>query len=854
MAKKIKNKKTKNSNSNSYADNLQTALLAAGMVPGWGAIPDLLNTGISATRAGYNKLIGDDQQAARHSVNTGVNATAIIPGVGQGVALAKLSKLGYGAFGAAIKQHTKKNLPAVIKKGANEVTKKTGKKNLLEKGVGMTKNSAKKVKETSKKGWEGYKDVMTKHWKTAAGLGGGMWAYDIYSNKKKDAEYKEYLKKNPEHNRGARYEEGGVAPEVDMQSMQESIDNGQEVQLPGGTASPIAEGSSAVKFEGQTHEENNGSNSGILIDNAEVENNETQDQVTMRDGGKKDYFFSSHLKNGGVSFADRHESIVKNGDNQEEKDELAREQEITAGRDPKIVARKGGFRKFNNGGGYSWDLTEELNKNKKDTDGDGIPDISDEDLDGDGVPNGIDSDPSVKSKDPEKAGPKKANTESPNQPNQRFNAYGDEYSKVSDASSASGYEGYGADGSYKADDLGEPGIAGTQKGSGAGYYGEVGGSNMEDFFNRNKDLMKEMGINSAEEFDPKKHTQEFQNKFNAQLKDRYKNDPDFKAQLDEQGISEEQLLQQSGFHGKGATSADGKMGEFTWSKTSMGKKTTPESEDTPEEGDPTGDGNTTVDGGSNSKSRKRWGDGVDLSMLQFLPAAVAMTDKPDYMDAPDVIVPPTVRAERIKADKMDMQNFNADRAAVDMDAANFDRFVETSGGGASNYANKMANQTSKFKQRMAITAAETKANVNIQGQNVANKLNADATNQGKALEASTTNAAHQSAAAEANTKNKMYVNEFNKGADAATFDRKLGALDTMTQGAMTMQMAREKNNTDMAIAEVQDGSRNAWERYQGEVTKNKQLNTGYDKANEHLKKLLKDKGVKEGSEEWNKYV
>tara|TARA_R110000737_G_scaffold325016_1_gene338208 strand:+ start:1 stop:1908 length:1908 start_codon:yes stop_codon:yes gene_type:complete len=113
------------------------------------------------------------------------------------------------------------------------------------------------------------------------------------------------------------------------------------VKLPGGEVEPIP-GSDAVEFTGQTHDEG-----GIMMDSqTEVEDGETMDQVTMvKKGGKRDYFFSSHLKKGGRSYADMHKDILANGGNQEEINMLAKMQEVAAGRNPNAVkAEKGGVR------------------------------------------------------------------------------------------------------------------------------------------------------------------------------------------------------------------------------------------------------------------------------------------------------------------------------------------------------------------------------------------------------------------------------------------------------------------------------------------------------------------------------
>ena len=121
------------------------------------------------------------------------------------------------------------------------------------------------------------------------------------------------------------------------------------VQLPGGTMNPIP-GSDAVEFKGQSHDEG-----GIMVDPmTEVEGGETMDQVTIaKKGGKRDYFFSQHLKMGGKSFAQRHKEILKNGGSQRDVDALAKLQEKKAGRDPNAVKLgAGGYNMYDKGGEF----------------------------------------------------------------------------------------------------------------------------------------------------------------------------------------------------------------------------------------------------------------------------------------------------------------------------------------------------------------------------------------------------------------------------------------------------------------------------------------------------------------------
>ena len=117
------------------------------------------------------------------------------------------------------------------------------------------------------------------------------------------------------------------------------------VPLPGGTMTPIP-GSDAVEFNGQSHDQG-----GIMVDeNTEVEGGETMDKVVMNKGGAKDYFFSDHLKKGGMSYAQQHKNILQNGGGQKEINMLAKMQEKAANRDPKQVAKLGGVVKYEQGG------------------------------------------------------------------------------------------------------------------------------------------------------------------------------------------------------------------------------------------------------------------------------------------------------------------------------------------------------------------------------------------------------------------------------------------------------------------------------------------------------------------------
>ena len=85
------NVKAQTTKGRSWLDWAQDGLTAAGLVPGFGAIPDLVNTAVSAGRAGYAGLTGDKQGAKNHLVNLGLNLAAAVPVAGQAAGATKLA-------------------------------------------------------------------------------------------------------------------------------------------------------------------------------------------------------------------------------------------------------------------------------------------------------------------------------------------------------------------------------------------------------------------------------------------------------------------------------------------------------------------------------------------------------------------------------------------------------------------------------------------------------------------------------------------------------------------------------------------------------------------------------------------
>ena len=547
---------------------------------------------------------------------------------------------------------------------------------------------------------------------------------------------------NPRKSGGRRYEAGGV-------------------DLPGGQMNPIP-GSDAVEFIGQSHDQG-----GILLDNqTEVEDKETMDKVTMKDGGKHDYFFSHHLKEGGVPFAELHKQILADGGDQSEIDYLAAMQEEKAGRknDKVQTAKLGGIMQYSNGG--------------------------------------------------------------------TFKAHSEKSQKIIELLRANGYD------VPDASDLNNPDISINQKYRGKGYYSDEGvdlssEANRKDFYERNKAMLHKidsdgdgvMDIDSWDDFDPKVHTSHFQGQFNDEISTLFNNDPKLMKAFEDEGYTVDDLKQFGFYDSEGGadTGEDNAFGQYTWSRTNpLGKKTEPCPP--PAGGCPEGqswnqetcacEGGYTIteEDKTVTKKKKDWA-GAALGLGSMIPAVMAFTEEPDYMDEPDLQSPGIVKAERVAKQHLDRVDFNDQIARNANDATAMNKFIETSGGGPANIANKMAAYAKKQAGDRDIKAQEAKANIAIANEEAVLDNKRKAYNSEAALNASKFNVTSQEAAQAANIRNKMYVDEFNRGADAATKDRKLNA---MQYGINTLAQLHRDRLTSQAsdnLASAVDGQRGALNRF-----------------------------------------
>tara|TARA_R110002020_G_scaffold136431_3_gene304247 strand:- start:22024 stop:25668 length:3645 start_codon:yes stop_codon:yes gene_type:complete len=579
-----------------------------------------------------------------------------------------------------------------------------------------------------------------------------------------------------------------------MGKMQQFQMGGQ--QLPGGNVQQIP-GSDAVQFNGQTHAQG-----GIMMDpKTEVEDGETMDQVNMaKGGGPKDYFFSSHLKKGGRSFAEHHKDILANGGEQGEIDMLAKMQEKAAGRDPNKVnvAKTGGYkRKYSTGGSperniYSpeYDLVEEVYK-----------DLGYTDLSGGTTFRGVD--------------------------------HGDE-----------GYE------NIQGKNL--------QSGKHTGYYGDIGPAEREGFYNRNKDIMDGFltdenndGVVDWQDFDPLTQTSTFQKKYNQFLTDEFNSSSDLADGLKAKGInSVEDYINAVGFTDSGHASqkVDNYFGSFTHGRTSMRNEPEIITNDPCKCQDdkkvwheyPCGEPEPAVCGSIPPPPTKPVPCPCDPKLqkddpnccktteigpgpLQLLPAAYAFSEGPDYMSQHPMQSPSAIIPERIAKTHLERVDMNADRARNASDARSLNKFIETSGGGSSNIVNKMAAYAKKREGDAQITDTENKTNTAIMNQELLADQDRKKTNVTNALDASKFNVTSQSDANKHNSTMEATVDEFNRASDSAVKDRRLMALDNAAKTIAGLYTDRKQYEAQERMAMAVSGQTGIYNREKNKLAYSKQL-------------------------------
>ena len=168
------------------------------------------------------------------------------------------------------------------------------------------------------------------------------------------------------------------------------------------------------------------------------------------------------------------------------------------------------------------------------------------------------------------------------------------------------------------------------------------------------------------------------------------------------------------------------------------------------------------------------GDGRLLKAAQFIPAAMAFMDKPDYMENPQKVG---------GIDRVNLENvsLNDRQAAIKSDNAAMQRFISNAGMGSAGFAARMAGWQKKEGLAAAVTAEQRRMNTEINNREATMNVDVDARN--KAIQGE-------------NINRSMRVDQFNTESEAATKMQKVNAMATATQGLLTQFMDKQRIDAD----------------------------------------------------------
>jgi hypothetical protein len=172
-----------------------------------------------------------------------------------------------------------------------------------------------------------------------------------------------------------------------------------------------------------------------------------------------------------------------------------------------------------------------------------------------------------------------------------------------------------------------------------------------------------------------------------------------------------------------------------------------------------------------------------IQAAQFIPAAMAFMDKPDYMNKPNKIG---------GIDRVNLENVSLDdrQAAIKADSAAMQRFVRNSGMGSAGFAASMAGWQKKEGLAAAVTAEQQRLNTAINNEEAGMNIQIDARN--KAIQ-------------EGNRQADMTVDQFNKESKAATNAQRVDAVETFTTGLGTKWMDQKKMDTTDRLGRAIEG-------------------------------------------------
>ena len=174
------------------------------------------------------------------------------------------------------------------------------------------------------------------------------------------------------------------------------------------------------------------------------------------------------------------------------------------------------------------------------------------------------------------------------------------------------------------------------------------------------------------------------------------------------------------------------------------------------------------------KGVREAGNGRLLKAAQFIPAALAYMDKPDYMNNPEKIG---------DMSRVNLENVSlSDRqASIKSDNAAMQRFISNAGMGTAGFSARMAGWQRKEGLAAAVTAEESRMNTEINNREATMNVDVDARN--KAIQGQNRQAA-------------MDVDRFNTESKAATKAQRVSAVANATQGLLTQFMDKQRIDAD----------------------------------------------------------
>jgi len=172
--------------------------------------------------------------------------------------------------------------------------------------------------------------------------------------------------------------------------------------------------------------------------------------------------------------------------------------------------------------------------------------------------------------------------------------------------------------------------------------------------------------------------------------------------------------------------------------------------------------------------RGKSGNGSLLKAAQFIPAALAYMDKPDYMKQPNKVGGvPRVNLENVSLDDR--------QAVINSDNAAVQRMISNSGMGTAGFAARMAGWQKKEGLSAAVTAEQQRLNTQIN--NTEAQMNAEVEARNRMIQSQNRDA-------------EMTVDRFNTESEAATKSQGVKAIETATSGLLTQFMDKQRIDAD----------------------------------------------------------